>query len=113
MISIFVLIVLALLLGSYEGKNPGEFDSAFQLTIKWAAALTSPLWLGVGLLGMFAVFLIYQTFFTAAKNISIGESIWFIDKETWLAQYIVKYTGEIGGKVLFFIEIFLAIIILL
>jgi hypothetical protein len=112
MISIFVLIVLAFLLGSHEGKNPGALDPALQVTVKWGIALTSPLWLGVGLFGMFAVFLLYQLCYSVAKNISEGASFWFIDEDSWVGALVVKYLGKDGGRILFIAEAVLILIIL-
>lgn len=110
---LIVLIALATILGAYVGKNPEALGELYQQLIKWAAVLSSPFWLGAGFWGVVACFLLYQSFFVAVRNISEGKDVWFIDQETWLGEQVVKYLGDIGGKLLFFIEILFAIFLLI
>lgn len=111
--SLIALVLLAILLGGYVGKNPDAISTGWLQLIKWGISISSLMWLGAGIFGILAVFLVYQSFFTVVKNQAEGNSIWFIDEETWVGENIVKYLGKAGGKILFFLEILLAVIILI
>lgn len=107
-----LLIALAAALGWYVGKNPLELNTTVLQGIKWVIVLSSLFWLG-GLFNMIAVFLLYQSFFVAARNIAEGKDIWFIDEETFIGDIVTKHLGETAGRTLFFIEVLIAILIIL
>jgi hypothetical protein len=109
MISLLALIALAAFIGYKEAKE--QIAIELVQTTKWVVALSAPLWLG-GLLSIVAVFLLFQAVYIPVRNKFQGKPIWFIDEETYIGSKITQYLGQDGGRILFFIELFLAILLL-
>ncbi len=109
---LFLLIAFAAGLGWYIGKNPDELNVVVLQGIKWFCILSSLIWMG-GLFNLLAVFILYQCFFTAARNLAQGKEAWYVDEDTWLGEIVTKYWGVSGGKTLFIAELIIAFLIIL
>ena len=109
---LLLLIAFAFGLGWYIGKNPNELNVIVLQGIKWLCILSSLFWMG-GLFNLLAVFILYQCFFTVARNLAQGKEAWYVDEDTWLGEIVTKYFGETGGKILFFAELLLALLIII
>lgn len=110
-----ILTLLALLtigIAYTYAKFPEKFDPTVVEIVRWLIVIVA--WFNLGsVLDGIAAFLIAQALYTPAYNYFSGKDVWFIDNDTWLGKQIIKYLGEGSGKVWFWVQLGVAIVLII
>lgn len=111
--SIIILILLNLALAYAAAKFPIKLNGTFLEIVRWVVVLIGWALIGDGLLNGLASFLVSQAVYVAAYNKLSGKDIWFIEDDTWYGKLAIKYLGEGSGKVLFYGQLAVGILLII
>ena len=109
-----ILLLLAIAIGliAYVAAKRPLIDNTWIEVARWAAVGLAWLFIG-GILNGLAIFLLAQTLYNPLYNYFTGRDVWFIEDDTWYGKLAVKYLGENYGKTLFWIQLIIALVIIL
>lgn len=110
--TIALLILSTAALAWAYAKYPEKFNETLVEIIRWGIVALAWHQIG-GLLGFLPAFLIAQSTYTPVYNYFVGRDIWFTEDDTWYGKLVIKYLGNVSGRVLFIGQLLIGIALLI